>query len=246
MMIDTSTTLLRALCKAYLGLTTGLTTTHRTVGERRRDRVVLSCAAAAPGYFSHSIAPTCFTCPGGSNTAQAAIISALLSVTPIPKSNLQQTHSNTLYPVDPVLLASPNDAHVCQILSTRAPSLIPASRLVKAQMLFASYVVAVIVLALLSLLFLIARFSAKRTMRLPWTIDDTLLLLSLVESAPGHVMWLPADMRADMPVHCHRNLLCRRVIPMLDRSGHKSDAKQPWSPVMSTSTYGLRPDRDYS
>ncbi|KAH5129808.1 hypothetical protein HBH70_199540 [Parastagonospora nodorum] len=47
-------------------------------------------------------------------------------------------------------------------------------------MLFASYVAPVIVLALLSLLFLIARYSTKRTMRLPWTSDDTLLLLSLI------------------------------------------------------------------
>ncbi|KAH4799224.1 hypothetical protein HBI70_199570 [Parastagonospora nodorum] len=99
MMIDMSTTLLRAQCKACLGLTTVLTTTYRTVGEQRQHRVVLSCASAASSsYFSRSIASTCFTSPGGSNTTQAAIMSILLSVTPIPKSNLQQTHSNTLLP----------------------------------------------------------------------------------------------------------------------------------------------------
>jgi hypothetical protein len=47
-------------------------------------------------------------------------------------------------------------------------------------MIFASYIVGSTVLAVLSLLFLLARHMAKRSKRLPWSIDDTLLLFSLV------------------------------------------------------------------
>jgi hypothetical protein len=49
-------------------------------------------------------------------------------------------------------------------------------------MLYASYVVGITVLAVSPLLLLIARLLAKHSKRLPWSIDDTLLLLSLVQS----------------------------------------------------------------
>ncbi|KAF2829693.1 hypothetical protein CC86DRAFT_173347 [Ophiobolus disseminans] len=46
-------------------------------------------------------------------------------------------------------------------------------------MLFASYVAGATILAVLPSAFLIARYIAKRAKRLPWTVDDTLLVLSL-------------------------------------------------------------------
>jgi hypothetical protein len=55
-----------------------------------------------------------------------------------------------------------------------------ASHRVLYQMLFPSYAAGVSILTILPLLFLIARYVAKRTRRLPWYIDDTLLLFSLV------------------------------------------------------------------
>jgi fumarate reductase subunit D len=67
-------------------------------------------------------------------------------------------------------------------------------------MLIASYVVAVSVLTLLPLLFLVARSSAKRMMRLAWSVDDTLLLLSLVELASWHDTRRIIDTLSDMPV----------------------------------------------
>jgi hypothetical protein len=55
------------------------------------------------------------------------------------------------------------------------------SVVLKAPMLYTSYVVGITVLAVLPLLFLIARLLAKRSQRTPWSIDDTLLVLSLVQ-----------------------------------------------------------------
>jgi hypothetical protein len=49
------------------------------------------------------------------------------------------------------------------------------------------YVVGITVLAVSPLLFLIARLLAKRSRHLPWSIDDILLLLSLVQSDLGTV-----------------------------------------------------------
>lgn len=50
-------------------------------------------------------------------------------------------------------------------------------------MILGSYLAGIVVLSVLPLLFLVARLLAKRSKRLPWTIDDVLLLLSLVEVA---------------------------------------------------------------
>lgn len=47
-------------------------------------------------------------------------------------------------------------------------------------MLFAAYVAGVVTLAILPLVFLIARHAAKRSKHLSWSIDDTLLVLALV------------------------------------------------------------------
>jgi len=44
----------------------------------------------------------------------------------------------------------------------------------------AGYVAALVILSLLPLLFSVARLAAKHFRRLPWAIDDTLLLLALV------------------------------------------------------------------
>jgi hypothetical protein len=52
-------------------------------------------------------------------------------------------------------------------------------------MLYTSYVVGITVLAVSPLLFLITRLLAKRSRRLPWSIDDTLLVLALVQSDLG-------------------------------------------------------------
>jgi hypothetical protein len=54
-------------------------------------------------------------------------------------------------------------------------------------MILASYIVGSTLLAVLPLLFLLARYQAKHSQRLPWSIDDTLLLLSLVLQET----WLP-------------------------------------------------------
>jgi hypothetical protein len=51
----------------------------------------------------------------------------------------------------------------------------------KTSMLFPSYVAAVTLLAVLPLLFFVARCVAKRLTNLSWSIDDTLLTLSLVD-----------------------------------------------------------------
>jgi hypothetical protein len=51
-------------------------------------------------------------------------------------------------------------------------------------MLIGFYVAGVLILALLPLGFLIARYLAKRGKGVPWTIDDTLLVLSLVKQQP--------------------------------------------------------------
>jgi hypothetical protein len=47
-------------------------------------------------------------------------------------------------------------------------------------MLVASYVAGAILLAILPLAFFVARHLAKRSKSLPWSIDDTLLVFSLV------------------------------------------------------------------
>ena len=47
-------------------------------------------------------------------------------------------------------------------------------------MLFGKYIAGLVILSVLPLLFLLARFCAKRSRLLPWTIDDTFLLLALV------------------------------------------------------------------
>ncbi|KAH7399060.1 hypothetical protein DE146DRAFT_521105 [Phaeosphaeria sp. MPI-PUGE-AT-0046c] len=47
-------------------------------------------------------------------------------------------------------------------------------------MILASYLAGSIVLAILSLLFLVARHQCKRSKDLPWSVDDTLLVFSLM------------------------------------------------------------------
>jgi hypothetical protein len=47
-------------------------------------------------------------------------------------------------------------------------------------MLFGSYIAGLVILSVLPLLFLLARFCSKRSRPLPWTINDTLLVLALV------------------------------------------------------------------
>jgi hypothetical protein len=53
-------------------------------------------------------------------------------------------------------------------------------------MLYPSYLAGSIVLAILPLLFVVARQLLKRSRRLPWTLDDTLLVLSLVFAGVFH------------------------------------------------------------
>ncbi|KAL1792286.1 hypothetical protein ACET3X_008793 [Alternaria dauci] len=47
-------------------------------------------------------------------------------------------------------------------------------------MLFGKYIAGLVILSVLPLLFLLARFCAKHSRRLPWTIDDTFLVLALL------------------------------------------------------------------
>lgn len=53
-------------------------------------------------------------------------------------------------------------------------------------MLLASYVAGAIILAILPLAFFIARHLAKRSKSLPWSVDDTLLVFSLVRQHHYH------------------------------------------------------------
>jgi len=51
-------------------------------------------------------------------------------------------------------------------------------------MLFGNYIAGLVILSVLPLLFILARFYSKRTRLLPWTIDDTFLVLALVRPDP--------------------------------------------------------------
>jgi hypothetical protein len=51
-------------------------------------------------------------------------------------------------------------------------------------MLFGKYITGLVILSVLPLLFLLARFYSKRTRLLQWTIDDSLLVLALVLPHP--------------------------------------------------------------
>lgn len=53
-------------------------------------------------------------------------------------------------------------------------------------MLYPSYLASSLVLAILPLLFVVARQLLKRSRQLPWTLDDTLLVLSLVFAGIFH------------------------------------------------------------
>jgi hypothetical protein len=64
-------------------------------------------------------------------------------------------------------------------------------------MLYTSYVVGITILAVLPLLFFVARHLAKRSKRLPWSVDDTLLALSLVQP--------------DLGITRHITLTCRQL-----------------------------------
>ena len=68
-------------------------------------------------------------------------------------------------------------------------------------MSFGANIAGVTTLAVLSAFFLAARFAAKRTKSLPWSLDDTLLVLALVR-LQRHSSSLALTYKLDLPIYC--------------------------------------------
>lgn len=79
-------------------------------------------------------------------------------------------------------------------------------------MILASYVAGSTALAIIPLLFLVARHWGKRSRGLSWSFDDTLLALALVPSTTGGTLFAVADLPSDVPIFT-RNRLLRQQVP---------------------------------
>jgi hypothetical protein len=130
-MIDTSTTLLRALCKACLGLTTGLTTTYRIVRSVSSDNFASFFPALQQLYRATSRAvshPRASPVPAAATPPKQP--SCLFSYPPLlfikaTYSKLTRIH---FYPLDPVSLASPNLKRCARLPNSKHSSSIPYTR----------------------------------------------------------------------------------------------------------------------
>ena len=63
----------------------------------------------------------------------------------------------------------------------------------------------IITLAVLSAFFLAARFAAKRTKSLPWSLDDTLLVLALVR-LQRYCIRVVLTYKIDLPICCRSSI----------------------------------------
>jgi hypothetical protein len=96
-------------------------------------------------------------------------------------------------------------------------------------MLFDKYIAGLVVLSVLPTLFFLARYHAKRSKLLPWTIDDSLLVLALVRTGSQQESRHADSTGLAVLIRRHGNVYSLQVAPCVYQLCQSVNITKRWS-----------------